>query len=510
MQYLINLLITLLLTLTFAFTAQAQGTRCSGATLGYSGPHARNLWLGSTLPEGILHDVTKLQQRMRELDLPPGHFEGLNRLHVTLKFIGKMSPKPEPVQDLIKALKNVPLIPLDMKIAKLGVLKNSDGTPRLIWAEVSSHAMHFMFQSIETALESFCDREARGYKPHITLYHFATTKDKKPLDEALAKKIQNLNIDIPRFEVTGFKLIETPKSSRDPWIVLQHFWKKIEWQQSPLFKPKAKDAIPLFEPGQKTPELTPEAPRVVAPQSLMQELKDYVSKYEPSNCNCTELDLSGSNDIVKTALGKTLQKNQNIESLNLSDSKLSGESIAELLKLVPAQNMKVLDLSNNGLGDQGAEALVEVLGEQTNLNSLKLGSNNIGYRGFIAIFNALKHSKANVELDINHNSFDVTTINAISDLLPETNITSLSLWDSGINDSIIKALARLIPKTNITKLDLYLNNISDIGVQELMKVLPNSKITDVLLENNYDIKNHQVIKDFMKQYPLITISAHNI
>lgn len=274
---------------------------CLPFNLKYSGEGARNIWLGVTIPEAVQKQIAEIQTQIRNTGAQ-GFVEDPKRIHATLKFLGSIDRNPEPVDYVREAIEQqVPLAPMKIKIKKIGVLNGPGGRfPKLVWAELDSEELHDTFKNIENALSNFCRRETRGYKPHITLFKFGRGQEKRPLPAEIAKKINDINSEIPEFEVKSFKLMQSTKPPK-PNLQLAKFKRPAEVEKDPTIAeleqlaqtatPIDAPDLPSDEPGQVTElkgcdRLMREAK---TPTSSMALALEYMTKGEQQSRDLAEL-----------------------------------------------------------------------------------------------------------------------------------------------------------------------------------------------------------------------------
>jgi len=135
----------------------------------------------------------------------------------------------------------------------------------------------------------------------------------------------------------------------------------------------------------------------------------------------------------------------------------------------------------------GMQKLVEIL-PTTNIRSLTLSSGNIDDRGMIALATVLPETKIHT-LNIAFNPISALGIESLAHVLPVTQIRSLSfsLDNQNINQGI-EALARVLPVTNISSLSITKNNwgwddppISDKTSKAIATALPGSQLQKLSL-----------------------------
>eukprot|EP00062_Callorhinchus_milii_P019105 gi/632973322/ref/XP_007903097.1/ PREDICTED: MHC class II transactivator [Callorhinchus milii] len=165
---------------------------------------------------------------------------------------------------------------------------------------------------------------------------------------------------------------------------------------------------------------------------------------------------------AKNACGSELHELPAVSSLQTLEFALGPvigpQGFQKLAKILPAlQSLKSLDLegpsaqkiklSENQIGDEGAERLAEVLSELTSLEKLTLSRNQITDRGAQTLARSLPKLKS---------------------------LRTLSLYDNIIGDKGAEKLAEILPAmTSLKVLDVQFNNITDVGAQSLTHSLKN-------------------------------------
>ncbi|HOI29993.1 MAG TPA: RNA 2',3'-cyclic phosphodiesterase [Melioribacteraceae bacterium] len=121
------------------------------------------------LPEPV---IGRLVSAEHELELAPGkiNWEGKDKLHVTLKFIGDITEN-----NLIKLSHLLEILVLrfntfELSLDQLGYFK-SNGIPRILWAGLKENGnLTKLAGEIDILCSEFgFEREKRKFKPHITL-----------------------------------------------------------------------------------------------------------------------------------------------------------------------------------------------------------------------------------------------------------------------------------------------------------------------------------------------------
>ena len=93
--------------------------------------------------------------------------------------------------------------------------------------------------------------------------------------------------------------------------------------------------------------------------------------------------------------------------------------------------MTILNISDNGVGDEAADDIAIVVSQNTQLQELHLHNNNFHATGAIKITKALKNTLTLAKYDILHNSIDRRAINILRDILA---------WNTKLNPCMIITL----------------------------------------------------------------------
>ncbi len=179
-----------------------------------------------------------------------------------------------------------------------------------------------------------------------------------------------------------------------------------------------------------------------------------------------------------------LMRNDYISAVTLFENLMVPED-AEGLARALAGNRSLLELhiSENRLGDEGAEAISSaLLGSGHPLTSLHLDQNNIGPRGAKAMGTALLRNDVLEKLAIIRNRIGDSGIESISAaLLRNRSLSSLVLEDNEIADTGAIALGKALTcNQGLQHLSLCHNWIADSGAVGLAKALYQNHALEML------------------------------
>jgi RNA 2',3'-cyclic 3'-phosphodiesterase len=168
------------------------------------------LFVALEIPAAVRDNLAAQMKELRDLsaqvaDKRPRWVRPEN-LHVTLKFIGELSPaKLEGIRGALTAIHSG--APVHLQFRGLRFFPNEQ-YPRVLWAGVNASANLPSFAAdIDSALETLgVAREKRAFTPHLTLARF----EPPGLHEKLRAMVrQNGEREFGSFEAREFHLIES-------------------------------------------------------------------------------------------------------------------------------------------------------------------------------------------------------------------------------------------------------------------------------------------------------------
>jgi 2'-5' RNA ligase len=150
------------------------------------------------VPEAASAALAELSARLKKI-CPSARWVHLEGVHITLKFIGEVSP--EQLERIRQALGQLPgFDPIKLRFAGLGFFPSAR-RPRVFWAgvEAGPHLAE-LAAAIEMKLESCgVPPERRPFQPHLTLARFESPER----TQALAAAVEALGT--PEFGSETFK-----------------------------------------------------------------------------------------------------------------------------------------------------------------------------------------------------------------------------------------------------------------------------------------------------------------
>lgn len=215
------------------------------------------------------------------------------------------------------------------------------------------------------------------------------------------------------------------------------------------------------------------------------------------NTSLTKLILQDTNltnaGLAKLAVG--LGRNQSLTKLNLRGNQLQGDLGCEALanKLSPsspsfvASSLRVLDVSENCLGNAGAAALGRLLSTNpTALQELHMESCDMTGSGVAALAEGLRRNMHLQEWDLCQNVVDPKATKAIANMLGyNKTLMMLNLSGCSVTDESATSLATaLMHNETLQELALSFNRIGNVGVKSLADMLPSTRLSALSLQFN--------------------------
>ena len=202
---------------------------------------------------------------------------------------------------------------------------------------------------------------------------------------------------------------------------------------------------------------------------ISDELREYIRKLKENDPKLTSIDLEYNKigDDGAQALAEMLTVNHTLTLINLRYNKIGDDGARAVAKMLNVNHtLTSIDLRDNNIGDDGAQALAEMLKVNQALTSINLGDNKIREMGGRALADALKVNC----------SLDSINLGSVTMFLP----------NNAIGDNGAQAIAKTLEENHtLTSISLRDNRISDDGAQALIKVLQkNQTLTSICVDSN--------------------------
>lgn len=206
------------------------------------------------------------------------------------------------------------------------------------------------------------------------------------------------------------------------------------------------------------------------------------------------LNISGTSigDEGLECLFKGIENCKSLLELNISCNGIGWEKIDGLGVAISKSGLTKLDISNNKLGNDGADGICQMLmGHDMNscaLEILDVSENEISTKGASRIFYALTNNNMLRSLDLSMNMFG----SGLSDnfamfLIENSGLKKLSLSKCEIKSAALGSLPEALPKNRtLEELDLSKNKICDNGAEAICQGLcRNLGLKKLNLSTNY-------------------------
>lgn len=211
-----------------------------------------------------------------------------------------------------------------------------------------------------------------------------------------------------------------------------------------------------------------------------------------NNLEFVEVDLTSFSigDVHGTCLGKAIRGFHTLQTLNLNDNRLTGVSMAVIMKNASTVSLMRLCLSSNSLHGPGALAVAAFLSTQNVLQDLAMSNCKLNCEDMAQICRAISkdNSLALTGLDFSSNHISLEGVTALSAILNRTKsqIAVINLaWNDIGTSGVIGLAAALGKNTSVTHINLSGNSISDPGGQRIAEaMLTNTAVVDMNLSQN--------------------------
>lgn len=209
---------------------------------------------------------------------------------------------------------------------------------------------------------------------------------------------------------------------------------------------------------------------------------------------------------------KTFKKIFEMESCSLGP--LAACAVADTV--YKYNNIKVVCISGNNIGDKGAAAFSTLLQSTSRIISVDISSNSIGDLGCSLIFKALKENKSVIQLKIGsssgvaRNTLGVKSIQQMAEMFSENKVLSeIDLSMTEITADTIQAISKgLKENKTIQVINLQNNNMQTKGASYLLRALVNSQIRELNFSNNHigDVASKEFANFFQTNKSLNTLN----
>ncbi len=136
------------------------------------------------VPDEVRHRISEVSAKLARA-CPQARWARVEGLHVTLKFIGEITPeKVERIKEGLATIRSA--VPVEMSFRGVGFFPN-DRHPRVFWVGIAATPnLAELAADVERRLEPLgFPREQRAFRPHLTLARFQSEEGLERLTEAV-------------------------------------------------------------------------------------------------------------------------------------------------------------------------------------------------------------------------------------------------------------------------------------------------------------------------------------
>lgn len=188
-----------------------------------------------------------------------------------------------------------------------------------------------------------------------------------------------------------------------------------------------------------------------------------------------------------------------IEYCDVSGNAIGIEGLRLLLGVLfrPTMMVNTLVLTNNIIGDVGAEELLTVLQSNSTLTMLALEKNNIGNVGAKSIRDLLLANTTLTDIDLSGNNIGNEGLKELmSAFKTNTTLKNLFLNENSIDDKGVEIISdALLTNITLTRLSVCRNYITDVGANVIITLIQNNAtLENIECSDNYisEIKEEEV------------------
>ena len=128
------------------------------------------------LPEHIKAKIFHEIEKLKEKNLFVGNFTDKDNLHLTIKFLGELSP--EQIKNVLEKLKEIKFQRLHCKISNIGFFDNEKSI-KVIWVDLISNEINNLYKEISKKIPEI--KEDKEFTSHITIARVKSVHNQQAL-----------------------------------------------------------------------------------------------------------------------------------------------------------------------------------------------------------------------------------------------------------------------------------------------------------------------------------------
>ena len=202
--------------------------------------------------------------------------------------------------------------------------------------------------------------------------------------------------------------------------------------------------------------------------------------------------------------------NSNLKKLKLANNCMEHYITVVAQALIQVKTLTDLDLSNNNMTDEVADALALAIETNTSLQRVNLRGNILKTSGMMKIAQSLSWGSNLRMLDICNNQITKEAADAIAiAVLSNKNLETLYLDNNSLGTGIKIIAAALKQLSNLAVLSLDNNNATEVAADELAAVVQNNKLEKLsIAKNELKLGAIKIAWALSKIATLITLNLH--
>ncbi len=159
------------------------------------------------LPEHVKAKIFHEFERLKQKNLFVGNFTDKDNFHLTLKFLGELSP--EQIKNILEKLKEIKFQKFDCKINNIGFF-DSEKNIKIIWVDLISNEINNLYKEISKKIPEI--KEDKEFTSHITIARVKSVHNQ----QALLNEVGKINLKKLDFEANEFCLMKSELMKNGP------------------------------------------------------------------------------------------------------------------------------------------------------------------------------------------------------------------------------------------------------------------------------------------------------
>jgi len=138
----------------------------------------QRLFVGIDLPKHAHHQIGRIQKALQESRLFKGKFTRPDQVHITIKFIGEVSP--EDAQRIQTVLQSIKAKKMEARLDGIDVFSMGNRI-KIIFLNIICKELPSLAAEVEKVLLPWCEKEERDFVNHATVARVKGVEDREQL-----------------------------------------------------------------------------------------------------------------------------------------------------------------------------------------------------------------------------------------------------------------------------------------------------------------------------------------